>query len=208
VEADSAVSRIPEAAVMRGREGNLRLAFGLHRMSRLIGDMAATRQWVKVARDYLGGEIYLFQSKLTVNAAKVGEGWPWHQDVWKWQRRDGLLGAGLLTVVLFLDQVGAESGGLSLVPRTHHDFLPWVGDRLELDQNAVSRALQVAPAVTPAGPGGSVILFDGRIVHGSQANRSDSIRRLLYFTYNLCTNAPAVARSPWWYSETGTTPLR
>ena len=208
VRADlSDVSRkLPAGAIVCGPTGKHRIVFGPHRVSDTVAELAFRGPWIDVIRASLGTEIYLFQSKVTIKD-KNGDGWPWHQDIWKWQRRDGIVGSELLTAVIFVDTVERRSGGLSLIPKTHREFAPWSGDRLEMDDEAVTRALEIAPSVTPLGPAGSLLVFHSAVVHGSQPNRSASTRRLLFFTYNRCGNAPGRVLSPWWYSETFTTAL-
>ncbi len=72
-----------------------------------------------------------------------------------------------------------------MIPASHADGpLPTFRNRGVLDRLYTDLdGIETASPVPIEAPAGSLIFFDGNVVHGSQTNRSDTSRRALVLTY-------------------------
>ena len=128
-------------------------------------------------------EVGLFTDKLNYKRPG-GAPFPWHQDTPYWQFGCDHLDQ-LVSLQLYLDEATAENGCLWIIPGSHGaGMLPCFQDRGVLGKlyTDVER-LDAAEPVPIAVPAGSVIFFDGGVVHGSRTNRSGSDRRAIVLTY-------------------------
>lgn len=186
--ADSIVTG-PEDAQLRNSDGGVRLIYGLHRSSRAYATAVRLRRLVVPVRQLLGGDVYVHQSKVTLNTDRGDGGWAWHQDLAFWRRRDHILGPDVLSAALYLDDVTHVNGPLFIVPGSHHHGLLETPDGV-LDREAVVEVCRTNGIDVPIGAAGSVLFFHGQAVHGSSGNITPFDRRILYVTYNAINNAP------------------
>jgi ectoine hydroxylase len=153
---------------------------------------------VDVVEDLLGPDIKFHHSKLNFKAARGGEEVKWHQDIQFWPHTN----YSPLTVGVFLSDVEPDMGNVGFVPGSHrgelfdqYDGDTWVGCISDADLARVD----VARAVFPVGPAGSITVHNCRTVHGSAPNRSNQERPLLLQTYAAADAFPytdIVRRSP------------
>jgi len=161
-----------------------------YRLPRLFGPV----------RQLVGDKTYLYQSRLNYKVAGSGDVFQWHQDYGSWVQ-DGVPEGGhrdMLSVLILLDDTASENGPLRFIPGSHREGLI----RADYDTSTTSYALHIVPDEVVdrllggdkpyecLGPAGTVVLFCGGLVHGSQANRSSKDRRNLYFAYNRHSNLP------------------
>lgn len=140
-----------------------------------------------LAAEVLGGPVVVFGTTFLVKPA--GDGLPalWHQDGHPWQERLG--SAAAVTAWVALDPSTPASGGLRVVPGSHH--LPARPLRpnaelpslfgAELDPALVDDAAAVDLVLAP----GDASLHHPNLVHGSGPNRSDHPRRALAVRYRV-----------------------
>ncbi len=166
--------------------------------TRPSGSSSAASVIVDVVEDLLGPDIKFHHSKLNFKAPRGGEEVKWHQDIQFWPHTN----YSPLTVGVFLGDVEPGMGNVGFVPGSHlgelfdqYDGETWVGCLSDAD---VAR-VDVASAVYPVGPAGSITVHNCRTVHGSAPNRSDRERPLLLQTYSAADAFPytdIVRRSP------------
>ena len=161
-------------------------------------EFISTSVIVDVVEDLLGPDIKFHHSKLNFKAPHGGEEVKWHQDIQFWPHTN----YSPLTVGVFLGDVEPGMGNVGFVPGSHlnelfdqYDGETWVGCLSDADLARVD----VARAVYPVGPAGSITVHNCRTVHGSAPNRSDRERPLLLQTYSAADAFPytdIVRRSP------------
>ena len=129
-------------------------------------------------------EIALFTDKLNFKRPGGAE-FPWHQDspyfAFDCPHVDRL---GSLQV--YLDDATVENGCLWMIPGSHASGrLPCFEERGTLGRlyTDVERALPGRERAAIEAPAGSVIYFNGDVVHGSRRNRTDASRRAFVLTY-------------------------
>jgi L-proline 4-hydroxylase len=206
----STAATVPDddGRVRRDDEGRVRMAYGTHLLSPDVDAIARTGPWVRAISKALQQPVYLYQSKLTINPACSVAGWGWHIDFGPWQRRDTVPEPHLISAIVFLDDVGDESGGLSVVERSARTSIDETLEIVAKLEAAQSNGDDDSPyPVSPVGPAGSVLLLNALTVHGSASNRSSAQRRMLILTYNRCTNLPKTFCSSEWLCARDTAPL-
>ncbi len=149
------------------------------------------RLWAP-ARALVGAErLSLFTDKLNFKRPG-GAPFPWHQDTPYWAFGCDHLDR-LVSLELYLDDAARENGCLWVIPGSHrHGVLPRFEDRGALGRLYTDLRRMPAGSAEPVAieaPAGSVLFFDGAIVHGSRANRSGGSRRAIVLTYQPAGHA-------------------
>jgi len=168
---------------------------------------------VDPVRALLGGDVYVYQSKLNVKSPFVGEVWEWHQDYIYWRNEDAMPDPRVVTAAVYIDDVDEFNGPMVMIPGSHREgVLPCQNDVIEdggdgphwlshlsarlkytIDRRVLSGLARAHGLRAAKSPAGAVLLFDGNLAHASAPNISPFARSLLLVTYNRVDNAPASA---------------
>jgi len=142
------------------------------------------RLWQAATRLCDADALALFTDKLNFKRSGGAE-FPWHQDspyfVFECPHVDRLA-----SLQVYLDDATVENGCLWMIPGSHaHGRLACFEDQGTLGRlyTDVERVLPGAERVPIEAPAGSVIFFNGDVVHGSECNRSATSRRAFVLTY-------------------------
>jgi ectoine hydroxylase len=214
------------------RDGTtVRSVYGLHRSSAEIAELVRAPELLNAARQLLGDEVYVHQSKVNFKAPFSGDQWEWHQDYIYWLHNDGIRRPDLLNVAIFVDEVTEFNGPLTFVPGSHSrgllagmyaDGMPrgyeeapaWVAtltadEHFRVAPDVIADLATSSGMVSPKGPAGSVLFFDPNILHSSGSNISPFRRAMLLLVYNAAGNRPYPVRQPRpaFLAEPDTTPL-
>jgi ectoine hydroxylase-related dioxygenase (phytanoyl-CoA dioxygenase family) len=203
------------ARVMEMGTGVVRSVYGSHRGNEVFGRLVRDARLLEPARRIVEDEVYVHQFKINAKLAFQGEVWEWHQDYIFWRNEDGMPAARVVTLALFLDEVNEFNGPLLFVPGSHrggvieprarHDAgqgePSWKADvsaalSYTVQQDTLAELVAGSGIVAPKGPAGSVLFFDGNVVHGSAPNMSPLDRMLALVTYNSVHNTPAPRENP------------
>jgi ectoine hydroxylase len=214
------------------RDGRtVRSVYGSHDHNRLFARLVRHPALLRPARELLGGDVHVYQCKVNAKAAFRGDVWEWHQDFIFWHYEDGLPAPHVATFSVFLDDVTEFNGPLILVPGSHREGMievgagavpdgyedrpDWISNltadlKYSLSPPVLAGLVERHGMVAPKGPAGSVLVFDGNLAHGSNANMSPFDRTILLVTYNRVDNRPGdVARPrPEFLASRDCTPLR
>jgi hypothetical protein len=141
------------------------------------------------------GSVMCMQSMMFVKPPGF-QGQPWHQDEIYIPTRDrSLLGAWIA-----LDDATVENGCLWVVPGSHRSGFLWPQqpntNTEEFDFSQESYGFDESAEVPVEVKRGSVVFFNGYLLHRSRKNRSDIYRRVLVNHY-----LNAWSRLPWWLKE-------
>ena len=128
------------------------------------------------------GSVKCMQSMLFVKGPGM-PGQAWHQDERFIPTRD----RSLIGVWIALDDATAANGCLEVIPGSHragyiHPFRPH-GRPDEFDPTDEAYGFDTSGTVTVEASAGSVVFFNGYLLHRSQRNRSDGYRRALVNHY-------------------------
>lgn len=128
-----------------------------------------------------GEPAVLFEDKLNYKPARVGSGFPMHQDRSYWQKYS----KRLLTVFVHIDDATPDNGCMRLVPGEQRDRLlscsAWedgTHHKISVDELDSSQAIEMPCHA------GDVLIFHCMTPHESSPNRSDQERRAIIFSYN------------------------
>jgi len=203
------------ARVLEKGTGVVRSVYGSHTTRETFAQMVRDPRLLEPARRILEDEVYVHQFKINAKLAFRGEVWEWHQDYIFWRNGDGVPTNRILTVAVFLDEVNEFNGPLLFVPGSHRRGViepsgrkggdsmepSWKADvaaalSYTVEQDTLAEMVAEGGMAGPRGVAGSVLFFDGNVVHGSAPNMSPFDRVLTLVTYNAVSNAPAPRENP------------
>jgi len=148
-------------------------------ISPLFAALAKDQRIVSIASLLLGESPILFKDKLIVKPPGV-TGYPLHQD-FAYIDFFGFEGSQQLAVCIAVDKTGPAAGPIEFFPNLHHRRLPSPAERPgETDEEL----LDIKKGEILAMEAGDMVFFHSLCPHRSAPNRSETNRRMLFFTYN------------------------
>ena len=126
----------------------------------------------------IGGEPFLFKDKL-IYKFPGDAGYGLHQDYPYYDLNEALKDR-VVTVAIAIDEASGEAGGLQFYLKRHDRVQPAPpGDPRDCDPAALSDAEKCRVSLPPGG----LVAFHTLTPHGSGANKTARMRRMLYLTY-------------------------
>jgi ectoine hydroxylase len=201
--------RSREETVIEPGSAEVRSVFMVHRLSSAFNHLVADARLVNVARQILGSEVYVHQSRLNLKPGFSGKEFYWHSDFETWHVEDGMPRMRALSCVILLTENNEFNGPLMLIPGSHMHYISCVGQtpldhykqslkKQEYgvpDQASLRFLVERGGIQAPKGQAGSVVFFDCNAMHGSNSNISPFPRSNLFFVYNSVDNALRAPRS-------------
>jgi len=199
---DPAIIRRKESITEPGSDA-VRSIFMVHTLSAMISRLVRDPRMINVARQILGSEVYVHQSRANMKPGFKGKEFYWHSDFETWHVEDGMPAMRALSCTVLLSDNNACNGPLMLVPGSHRHFISCVG---ETPQDHYKQSLKKQEYGVPdpvslqllveqggirpmTGKAGSVIFFDCNTMHGSNSNISPWPRANVFTVYNSVENA-------------------
>jgi ectoine hydroxylase len=198
---DSAILN-SEASITEPGSDALRSVFRVHELSPLLGNLARDPRLIHVARQILGSEVYIHQSRVNMKPGFKGEEFYWHSDFETWHVEDGMPAMRALSCSLLLTENNACNGPLMLVPGSHRHFISCQGrtpkdhyrSSLRKQEYGVPDPVSLQLLAEQGGiramtaGAGSVVFFDCNTMHGSNGNISPWPRANVFMVYNSVEN--------------------
>lgn len=198
---DPAIMRRDEAITEPGSDA-VRSIFRVHALSPIISRLARDSRLINVARQILGSEVYIHQSRANMKPGFKGKEFYWHSDFETWHVEDGMPAMRALSCSVLLTDNNACNGPLMLLPGSHRHFISCVG---ETPQDHYKQSLKKQEYGVPdpvslqllaeqggirsmTGKAGSVVFFDCNTMHGSNSNISPWPRANVFMVYNSVDN--------------------
>ena len=156
------------------------------------GLLARDERLVDLAEDAIGKPIYLYSHKMTMKQPQEGGAWEWHQDFGYWYNY-GCLAPEMMSIYVALDKSTKENGCLQLLKGSHKlGRLNHIreNDQTNVEQEHLEAALKRFKHQYAEMEAGDALVFDGNLLHRSDANRSDTYRWGYICSYNAVENAP------------------
>ncbi len=202
--ADPAV-RADERSIIEPKSQKVRSVFEVHRLSEVFAGLVSDPRVVGRARQILGSDVYVHQSRINVKPGFGASGFYWHSDFETWHAEDGLANMRTVSVSIALTENYDTNGGLMIMPGSHRTFLGCAG---ETPKDNYKQSLKMQDAGTPSdealtgfaerhgiklftGPAGSATWFDCNCMHGSGDNITPFARSNVFIVFNSMEN-PAV----------------
>ncbi|MET7715688.1 ectoine hydroxylase [Streptomyces sp. NPDC005407] len=200
--ADPAV-RADERSIIEPKSQDVRSVFEVHRLSEIFASLVRDERVVGRARQILGSDVYVHQSRINVKPGFGASGFYWHSDFETWHAEDGLPNMRTVSVSIALTENRDTNGGLMIMPGSHKTFLGCAG---ETPQDNYKKSLQMQDAGTPSdaaltrfadrhgirlftGRAGSATWFDCNCMHGSGDNITPYPRSNVFIVFNSVENA-------------------
>jgi ectoine hydroxylase len=199
---DPAIAGMEEAITEPGSEA-VRSIFRVHQLNERLSQLARDPRLINVARQILGSEVYIHQSRANMKPGFKGKEFYWHSDFETWHVEDGMPRMRALSCSVLLTDNNACNGPLMLVPGSHQQFISCQGitpddhykQSLKKQEYGVPDQLSLQLLVEQGGieaitaKAGSVIFFDCNTMHGSAGNISPWPRANVFMVYNSVENA-------------------
>ncbi|MFJ4703586.1 ectoine hydroxylase [Streptomyces anulatus] len=219
--------RADERSIVEKQSQNVRSVFEVHKISEVFAGLVRDERVVGRARQILGSDVYVHQSRINVKPGFGATGFYWHSDFETWHAEDGLPNMRTVSVSIALTENFDTNGGLMIMPGSHKTFLGCAG---ETPKDNYKKSLQMQDAGTPSdealtkmadrhgirlftGKAGSATWFDCNAMHGSGDNITPYARSNVFIVFNSVENAAqepfaAPIRRPEFIGARDFTPVR
>jgi hypothetical protein len=156
------------------------------------GLLARDERMVDLAQDAIGKPVYLYSHKMTMKQPNEGGAWEWHQDFGYWYNY-GCLAPDMMSIYVSLDRATRENGCLQVLRGSHKlgrlDHVREDG-QTNADREHLEAALKRFEHLYVDMDPGDALVFDGNLLHRSDANRTGTYRWGYICSYNAVENAP------------------
>ncbi|MEU2822147.1 MULTISPECIES: ectoine hydroxylase [unclassified Streptomyces] len=194
--------RADERSIVEKQSQNVRSVFEVHKISEVFAELVRDERVVGRARQILGSDVYVHQSRINVKPGFGASGFYWHSDFETWHAEDGLPNMRTVSVSIALTENFDTNGGLMIMPGSHKTFLGCAG---ETPKDNYKKSLQMQDAGTPSdealtkmadrhgirlftGKAGSATWFDCNAMHGSGDNITPYARSNVFIVFNSVEN--------------------
>ncbi|MCF3964708.1 ectoine hydroxylase [Streptomyces fuscigenes] len=195
--------RADERSIVEPHSKEIRSVFEIHKISEVFASLVRDERVVGIARQILGSDVYVHQSRINLKPGFGASGFYWHSDFETWHAEDGLPNMRAVSVSIALTENYDTNGGLMIMPGSHKSFLGCAG---ETPQDNYKRSLQMQDAGTPSnealtqladahgiklftGAAGSATWFDCNCMHGSGDNITPYARSNVFIVFNSVDNS-------------------
>jgi ectoine hydroxylase len=219
--------RADERSIIEPKSQDVRSVFEVHKISEVFAGLVRDPRVVGRARQILGSDVYVHQSRINVKPGFGASGFYWHSDFETWHAEDGLPNMRTVSVSIALTENYATNGGLMIMPGSHRTFLGCAG---ATPKDNYKKSLQMQDAGTPSdealtefasahgiklftGKAGSATWFDCNCMHGSGDNITPFPRSNVFIVFNSVENTAvepfaAPVRRPEFIGARDFTPVR
>ncbi|PNG17383.1 ectoine hydroxylase [Streptomyces cahuitamycinicus] len=219
--------RADERSIVEPQSKEIRTVFEVHKISEVFARLVRDERVAGRARQILGSDVYVHQSRINVKPGFGASGFYWHSDFETWHAEDGLPRMRTVSVSIALTENYDTNGGLMIMPGSHKTFLGCAG---ETPKDNYKKSLQMQDAGTPSdealtqlaarhgiklftGKAGSATWFDCNAMHGSGDNITPFPRSNVFIVFNSVENTAvepfaAPVRRPEFIGARDFTPVR
>ncbi|MFD9747053.1 ectoine hydroxylase, partial [[Kitasatospora] papulosa] len=219
--------RADERSIIEPKSQSVRSVFEVHKLSEVFARLVRDERVVGRARQILGSDVYVHQSRINVKPGFGASGFYWHSDFETWHAEDGLPNMRAVSVSIALTENLDTNGGLMIMPGSHKSFVGCAG---ETPKDNYKKSLQMQDAGIPSdqvltsmadrhgirlftGKAGSATWFDCNAMHGSGDNITPYARSNVFIVFNSVDNTAqepfaAPVRRPDFIGARDFTPVR
>lgn len=193
-----------DEAVIEPESRELRSIFAVHRSSAVLKALSQHPKLVNIARQLLGSEVYIHQSRINYKGGFRGKEFYWHSDFETWHMEDGVPRMRMVSCSIALTPNTPHNGPLMILPGSHHRYVSCVGatpdqhykaslKKQEVgvpDDASMTQLVEEFGIVAPTGPAGTVTFFECNVMHGSNSNITPLPRSNVFLVFNSVDNTP------------------
>ncbi|MFB8279464.1 ectoine hydroxylase [Nocardia colli] len=205
--------RDDERVIVEKSSKRVRSVFEVHRLSAAIADLTRESRVAGLARQILGSEVYIHQSRVNYMPGFRGTGFYWHSDFETWHAEDGMPAPRAVSLSIALTDNYPINGSLMVMPGSHRTFVPCLGstpaehyrESLQEQEIGVPTQDDITTLANTygisqfTGRAGSALLFDSNLMHGSSNNITPFPRSNIFLVFNSVENTlvePFAAPAP------------
>lgn len=201
---DPAMADDPRIIRESGSEA-VRSIFDVHLLSDVVWEAVERSGALDLARELLGSEVYVHQSRLNYKPGFAGGAFYWHSDFETWHAEDGMPRPRACSASIALTPNRTYNGPLMIMPGTQKYFVQCAGETPEdyFKESLVSTAPKVGVPSEEhiaelyrshgldvlTGPAGSMTMFDCNALHASGGNITPMPRANVFVVFNSVENA-------------------
>ncbi|WP_410665751.1 ectoine hydroxylase [Amycolatopsis sp. lyj-84] len=203
VRMSSGDHRDDERVITEAKTGEVRSIFDVHETSELIAELVRDPRVLDRARQILGSEVYIHQSRVNYMPGFKGTGFYWHSDFETWHAEDGMPAPRAVSCSIALTDNYPFNGGLMVMPGSQRTFVQCAGETPEDNYKSSLKEQRVGvPSeedITKlaaeygidqfTGQAGSALWFDSNVMHGSSNNITPYPRSNIFIVFNSVENA-------------------
>lgn len=196
------VERGQPGVITEPASNTVRSIFRMHRTSDVFRDVCRDPRLIEVARQLLGSEVYIHQSRINFKPGFDGKEFFWHSDFETWHIEDGMPRMRAVSVSVNLTENHEFNGPLMVIPGSHQLYVRCVGQTPEDHyKQSLKRQEYGVPSIdalrelvdrggitAPKGRAGSATFFECNTMHGSTGNLSPHPRTNLFVVFNSVEN--------------------
>lgn len=191
----------PEA-VSEPDSGALRSVFAVHLDDGPLARLCRHPRLVTIARQLLGSDVYIHQSRINYKPGFHGRDFYWHSDFETWHVEDGMSRMRAVSCSISLEPNYETNSPLMVVPGSHKRFLSCAGETPEQhykqslkrqrlgvpDEAHLAELIDDGGLTSATGPAGSVTFFECNLMHGSNSNITPWPRSNVFIVFNSVEN--------------------
>ena len=194
--------RADERTVLEAKSQEVRSVFEVHKISEVFNKIANDPRVVGRAKQILGSDVYIHQSRVNFKPGFNGKDFYWHSDFETWHAEDGMPRMRAVSISISLTDNYAYNGGLMIMPGSHRSYISCAG--ATPDDN-YKQSLVMQGAGTPdddsltrlydrhgidvmEGKAGGAVMFDCNCMHGSNGNITPLARSNVFIVFNSVEN--------------------
>ncbi|WP_417218512.1 ectoine hydroxylase [Arthrobacter sp.] len=194
--------RADEATIVEAASQEVRSVFDIHRTSEVFKKIANDPRVVGRARQLLGSDVYIHQSRVNFKPGFEGKEFAWHSDFETWHAEDGMPAPRAVSISISLTDNHSFNGPLMIMPGTHRKYVSCDGATPELnykkslimqgagvpDKETLTRFADEYGIDVLEGQAGGAIMFDSNCMHASNGNVTPFARSNVFIVFNSVEN--------------------
>ncbi|MFA1542956.1 ectoine hydroxylase [Actinomadura monticuli] len=191
-----------ERTVTERGSDEVRSIFEVHKISEVFAALVRDPRVVGRARQILGSDVYVHQSRVNYKPGFTGKDFYWHSDFETWHAEDGMPRMRAVSMSIALTENFVHNGGLMIMPGSHKTFVACVGETPDdhykeslrgqeigtPDPNSLSILADKHGIELFTGQAGSATMFDCNCMHGSNGNITPFPRSNVFIVFNSVEN--------------------
>ncbi len=191
-----------DRVVIEPESDEVRSVFDVHKLSPTFGQLVRDPRVVGRARQLLGSDVYVHQSRVNYKPGFGGAGFYWHSDFETWHAEDGMPVPRAISISIALTPNYPYNGALLVMRGSHKTFVSCVGETPEdhykaslreqeigtPDQVSLETLAQQGGIAQFTGKAGSATIFECNCMHGSNGNITPFPRSNIFVVFNSVEN--------------------
>ncbi|MGH3327736.1 MAG: ectoine hydroxylase [Streptomycetales bacterium] len=180
----------------------VRSVFEVHKISERFAELVRDPRVVGRARQILGSDVYVHQSRVNFKPGLEGKEFYWHSDFETWHAEDGMPTPRAVSISIALTDNHHVNSPLMIMPGSHRTFVACVGETPDDHYKESLRRQEVGTpdpvslvtlgqqygVVDFPGRAGSAVMFDSNCMHGSNSNITPFARSNVFIVFNSVEN--------------------